>query len=345
SWNGSGWNIQTVAMGTDVYSLLLDVNGKPHILYQYRHVPHLGGPLNELMYASWTGRKWGIQYTGIIEANSATLALDSLGKPHIAYISEDAVKYARWTGTNWAIETVDTSIDLQEVFRFRLYFALGLNNKPYIIYTASSYFDYSQGVSIRAINVTLATYQNSSWKIQPLPLLPPIGDIGNLVVDSKGSPHFTFTRHHFVSSENKTILSTILYASWNGTSWNMQTVVSNVYLSRIGFLALDSNNYPHISYSAGESMYASWTGTAWDIQPADLDGRLVIDANGKPHIANYVETGRFISHLMYATATEATQGYSSTFTFSVAVAIITAVIIGTVVTFIYIWKKKPKSHA
>lgn len=138
-------------MGTDAYSLLLDANGNPHILYQYRHVPHLGGPLNELMYASWTGRKWDIQYTGIIEANSATLALDSLGKPHIAYVGDGAVKYVCWTGTSWAIETVATSIDLQEVFRFRLSFALGLNNKPihnlHVIFLA----DYSQAVGIRAI--------------------------------------------------------------------------------------------------------------------------------------------------------------------------------------------------
>ena len=340
-WNGSGWNTQTVAVGTDAYSLLLDVNGNPHILYQYLHVPHLGGPLNELMYASWTGRKWDIQYTGIIEANPATLALDSLGNPHIAYVGDDAVKYARWTGTSWAIETVDTTIELQEISKLRLSFALGLNNKPYILYTASSYADYSQAVSIRAINVTLATYQNFSWKIQPLSLPPPTGDLGNLVVASKGFPHFLCTQR--VPSENPPYLQNVLYASWNGSAWNLQTVVSNVYLPSIGFLALDSHDYPHISYSTGEPMYASWTGTAWDIQTADFAGYLVVDANGNPHITNYVETGsRFVSHLMYATATETAQTTSPTFPALPLLLVFTVVIIGAVVIAVYVWRKKTK---
>jgi len=46
--------------------------------------------------------------------------------------------------------------------------------------------------------------------------------------------------------------------------------------------------------------------------------------------------------LIYATATEATQESSLTFPFSAAVAIIIAVIIGTVVTVVYVWKKKMK---
>jgi len=342
SWNGSGWNTQTVAVGTDAYSLLLDVNGNPHILYQYRHVPHLGGPLNELMYASWTGRKWDIQYTGIIEANPATLALDSLGNPHIAYKDDDGVKYARWTGTYWSIQTLDTAIDLSQVFtEFRLSFALDPKNTPYIMYSSSSYADYSQAVGVRAINVTLATYQGSSWTIKPLSLPPPTGDLGNLVLDSKGFPHFLCTQR--VHSEEPPYLQNILYASWNGSAWDMQTVVSNVYLDSIGFLALDSHDYPHISYSAGESMYASWTGIAWDIQTADFAGYLVVDANGNPHITNYVETGsRFVSHLMYATATEKAQPPSPTFPALPLLLVSTAVIIGAVVTVVYVWKKKTK---
>ena len=31
SYNGSGWNTQTVAVGIDAYSLVLDANGNPHI--------------------------------------------------------------------------------------------------------------------------------------------------------------------------------------------------------------------------------------------------------------------------------------------------------------------------
>jgi hypothetical protein len=123
----------------------------------------------------------------------------------------------------------------------------------------------------------------------------------------------------------------------------MQTVVSNVYLPSIGFLALDAHDYPHISYSTGEPMYASWTGTAWDIQTADFAGYLAVDANGNPHITNYVETGaRFVSRLMYATATETAQPSSPTFPALPLLLVSTAVIIGAIVTVVYVWKKKTK---
>jgi hypothetical protein len=89
-------------------------------------------------------------------------------------------------------------------------------------------------------------------------------------------------------------------------------------------------------------MYASWTGTAWDIQPADFAGYLAVDANGNPHITNYVETGdRFVSHLMYTTAnvTEPAE-VSPTFPLLIVSA---AIIVGTVIAVIaYVWKKKTK---
>lgn len=351
SWNGSGWSTQKVSNGS-AYNLVLDANSNPHILYSY-YAPVHPSPTG-LMYASWTGSSWISQTVDSNGAGYGVIALDWSGNPHIAYTDGTSIKYAIRQESSWSIQTVATYKpgDLA----FRLAFALDKNNTPYIMYSPSSYADYSQAVGIQAINVTLATYQSSGWRVQALSLPPPTGDYGNLVVDSKGYLHSIFTQHHFVSSGNKTILSTILYASWNGTAWNTQTVVSDIRLNSMS-LALDSHDYPHISYvdssynpERGDEYflrYASWTGTAWNIRTLNLNRSsygpiyLALDSSGNPYISyRQATTSQVISNIVHVTATEATQASSPTFPFSAAVAVVTVVIIGTAVTIVYFWKKK-----
>ena len=317
-WNGSGWSTQQIAEGF-AHSLVLDASDNPHILYSSSWKP--------LMYASWTGSKWSLQtvdpnyFTG---GGFGIVALDSYGNPHVAYTDGTTIKYAVSKGSGWSIQTVDT---YEGEIPSRLSFALDKNNTPYIIYSRSPYEDYSQTVGIMAINVTLATYQNYSWKIQSLSLPPPIGNYGNLVVDSKGYPHFICTQNHFVSSENKTTLITILYASWNGSTWNSQSVVSDVRLGSIN-LALDANDYPHISYirtfydeERGDEyflMYASWKGAAWDTQTVatsffaahPLEPYLAVDSNNNPHISYLVQSVTASTSLRYATIIETTPIYT-----------------------------------
>ncbi len=290
TWNGTGFSTQKVSEGF-AYSLVLDADGNPHILY--------GG----LMYTSWTGTEWISQTVDANGAGFGMVALDSDGNPHVAYTDGTTIKYAVSNGKEWSIQTV-ASYE-KGALAFRLAFALDKNDAPYIMYSPSSYVDHSQDVGVSAINVTLATYQNSSWKIQPLSLPTPTGDYGNLVVDSKGDLHSIFTKL-YVSSEN-TILSTVLYASWNGTTWDTQPVVSNIGFDSMS-LALDSLDYPHIFISSRE--YAVWTGKAWDIQTANLNRSnygpcyLAIDSSDNPHISYRQATGsQFIANIVYAAAT------------------------------------------
>jgi hypothetical protein len=332
NWNGTDWSTQQIAIGR-AFSLVLDANDHPHVLYSRSREP--------LMYASLTGTSWVSQTVDANGAGFGMVALDSSGNPHVAYTDGTSIKYAILKGSSWDIQTVATYKpgDLA----FGLAFALDKNNNPYIMYSPSSYADYSQPVGIQAINVTLATYQNSSWKIQPLSLPPPTGDYGNIVVDSKGYLH-SFFMQHYVSSDNR-IRGTILYASWNGIAWETQTVVSNISLPYSLSLALDSNDYPHISYSTGEPMYASWTGTAWDIQTADFAGYLAVDANGNPHISYVAGSPTVITNLMYATATETApsptaQPSSPTFPALPLLIASATVIIGAIIITVYFKKRK-----
>jgi hypothetical protein len=343
SWNGSRWDKQTLAEDSFVQCLALDANDNPHILYFNRQSNHFE-------YASWTGMSWSVQNTGI-HGNSFALALGPSGGPHIAYTEDGNVKYASFTGKTWDIQTVDNGTELSSIS-----IAVDSNNKQYILYTPSSYADYNLTVGIRAINVKVATYQNASWYIQTLSLQPPTGQIGNIVVDSKGYPHFICTQHHYVSSEDKTILSTILYASWDGNAWGTQVVDRDVVLGSLGQLVLDPNDNPHFTHLTpapdGEtkSFYSSWTGKAWDIQTAETgrgqtaSGNLALDANGNPHIScRGASMMRYTSTLLYATATEsiATEPVQPSSLTLPLLLVLTAVIIGiAIVIVVYVWKKK-----
>ncbi|MBN1245563.1 hypothetical protein JXA31_08215 [Candidatus Bathyarchaeota archaeon] len=292
-WNGTVWKTQQVALGF-ASSLVLDADDYPHILYET-------SPWDPLMYASWTGTKWNIQTVdpNFTSGASGALALDSHGNSHIALTDGITVKYAVWNGSEWSTQTVAKyeTIEIPP----KLSFVLDKNDTPYIMYSPLSYTDYSQAEGISAMNVTLATYQNSSWKLQPLSLPTPTGDYGSLVVDSKGILHSFFTQH-YVSSDN-TIRSTLLYASWNGTGWDTQPVVSNIWLPYSMSLALDSRDYPHISCSSEEPFYASLTGADWDVQATDVAGYLAVDADGNLHVSYLAGPAWIVTSLMYATAT------------------------------------------
>jgi len=167
--------------------------------------------------------------------------------------------------------------------------------------------------------IKLAKYQNSSWNTQTIPLPPSSANLGNVVVDSKGYPHFIYTQPY----QNSTTLSTILYASFNGTVWISQTVASKVSLgddNPVGQLVLDSHGNPHFCYinSDGVPMYASYSGSAWNIQTISSNTSangpcwLALDASGNPHISYRTASGaRYTAVLMYATTNETNQATST----------------------------------
>ncbi len=308
SWNGSGWNIQKVANGT-AFDLAVDANNNPYILYD--------GLTGGLMYATWTGTNWASQ-TVDKNGGAGSIALDSAGNPHIAYFVGDNIEYAGWTGTDWNTQTVDT---VKTPFRISL--AINSNNTAYLLYSLTD-------------EVELAVQNNSGWSIQSV--ASNMDSLGNLALDSKGYPHFIYSQDYTNYTGYHSINITIMYASWNGATWNTQQVVSNVSEGGIGdstgiytmaSLALDSRDNPHIVYvtSAPEDTadwgflaYASWTGKTWNTQTVNSSivvqsCNLAIDRNGNPHISlvgvvqgSQAEelTGAYswIAPVMYATTTE-----------------------------------------
>jgi hypothetical protein len=105
-----------------------------------------------------------------------------------------------------------------------------------------------------------------------------------IVVDSTDNPHIAYTDVYF---EERNQIPLAMYANWNGSGWNTQTVGRGTAFS----LVLDSNNNPHLLYGGKEGLkYACWKGSNWTIQTADEEffngyGSLALDSSGNPHIA------------------------------------------------------------
>ncbi|MFA5364281.1 MAG: hypothetical protein WC325_03765 [Candidatus Bathyarchaeia archaeon] len=345
SWNSKDWGIQKIEYAS-VHDLKLDANGNPHISF------------GSLAYARLAGGKWDIHEVTTDHTVYSSLALDSDGNPHIAYTTGNRLKYATQNGTNWTIQTVRIDSTLPDINPM-LSLVLDSNNTPHIMYyNESSYVNRSIG-GARFVNVNLAVWKNSRWDIEPVLSSLNLGQLGNMVIDSNDNIHFLCTQNRYLSAENPALVSNILYVRWDGFAWNAQTVASNVELGYLGFLALGPDGGPHIIYIVGDVIYTRWTGTKWENQTlgnlTDRKCYLAVDSNGNPHIS-YLKvppgepTNSRILYLMYATTTipeastdtdtEPTQPTSPDFPDLPLLLVSTAVIIGAVMTVLYVWKRK-----
>ncbi len=270
------WSLQVVDEKATLQgvSLAVDSVGNPHIAYSDRS----DTGLIVMKYASLAGTNWNIQT--VDNGSAGSLALDSAGNPHIAYAGTSSeLKYASWNGMNWVIQTVDPPSDSPQTSPVRVslqYLALDANDRPFIVYDVNS-------------DVKLATEETSSWSIQTVISNESIS-LGNFVVDSRGYPRFTYVLDGTPDS--------LMYASWNGSAWSTQTI--DKVLSRSKFIALDSNDNPHITYISKNYnlsrpvTYAVWNGTAWGFQTLnqlgagwlfDFSAPLVLDHQGNFHMA------------------------------------------------------------
>ena len=289
SSNSPVWVNQTVDTGnlSNVFSLVLDANGNPHILYDAGPV---SGSANSLKLASYDGINWEVQNTGIY-SDEATLEFDHLGNPHIAFITEGSIlNYANWTETAWNIEIADNStVDTFE----GLSLAFDSENSPFIVYNASSVVFGSQ-------YLRLAYVLNAEWRYQVLSVGGRPDGYGNLAVDANDYRHTVFAMNNRV-----------FYASFYRSYYDHQIVVSNVTLDTVGGLCFDSQDNPHFCYTTKnhEIVYMTRSNGSWSNQIVDSGsayGRsdLTLDSNGYVHISYLTNSSTTNStNLMYAKST------------------------------------------
>lgn len=132
-----------------------------------------------------------------------------------------------------------------------------------------------------------AHWNGSAWDIECVEFG---GDLGgaSLALDTSGNPHISYCSGGVAD----TVF--IKYAYWDGSNWQIsridQSGTNNN--STTTSLALDSSDYPHISYHdpiylASVLWYAHWDGLEWNVDYIDSGGEnsLVLDDDDYPRIS------------------------------------------------------------
>ena len=103
---------------------------------------------------------------------------------------------------------------------------------------------------------------NSSWNIQTVDSTCDVGRTTSIALDKTGHSHISYW--DYTNGELK-------YASYNGQTWDIETVDSTGWSGYTVFTAidLDAAGRPRISYDNGsraELKYAAFNGSGWDIE-------------------------------------------------------------------------------
>ncbi len=247
--------------------LYVDAAGHSHLAY--------GG--DALYYTYFDGTTW---HKTVADASpgvgaTASLALDSYGHPHIAYLDKarQILKYAFWTGSRWYIEVVDHLDTLSGPTSL----AIDTQNDAHISYRA----DYDQTRYARRFD--------GQWYTRTITHLA--GD-SSLALDSHDYPHISVGDARGL----KWCYSYVKHIYWTGHEWKTETVDENPNdISCVGYdtsLQLDQHDTPHVAYTDNAHnrlRYAAKEGDNWIYQDVETDIQagtisLALDAEGEPHI-------------------------------------------------------------
>lgn len=260
--------------------------GWPSLVLDQQDVPHVSfsGGSGVLCYAvmnpgdrSWTVQNFSYSYYG----SWTSIALTSGGYPCISWYSfGQDLNFLAWTGAGWIHETVDQSGDNGTCNSIEVDDG-GVAHVAYCRFQPFEAVMYARRESAGQWNIAVV---DSSMGSQPMGT--------SLALNGAGFPRMSYCAD-----------GQIRYASWNGSSWTVQTVYSadtgaGIYDTS---LALDSYGYPHIAHcsAGGDSlMYSVNQGGGWlteSVYPLSSGGAgepdLAMDQWSRPHIVFLAQEG------------------------------------------------------
>jgi hypothetical protein len=237
----SGWRTEVVERTADVVqgaSIAVDSLDHPWIAYQ------TVGPLYprwDIKLAHWNGTDWLFQTVdrnGVGSPYGVSLALDSRDWPRIVYYLNPTgfydLAYIVWDGTLWRHETIlATGIHNSSLPQIGVSLKLDGRENPGVAYSGNgtlSYFNRDDG----------------GWHGRVVDFHPDEGFWPSLAFDSHDFPHISYEGSVGGVGEDD-----LMYASWNGTDWVIETACSplGAEVGAGSSLALDSRDIPHISFT------------------------------------------------------------------------------------------------
>ncbi len=244
---------------------------------------------------------WSVQ-TPSTDGVWNSLDLSSQGYPGISYYTYTKdLEYVYWNGSMWTTEVVDSGGDTGNYNSL----VREASNKAHIAYSMELPTPGLRYASRNGAGVWQTSFVDTSMTSEPMGM--------SIALGGDGYPRISYT-----TTED------LRYASWDGSSWNIETVwsVSSGDAKDTGAncfdtsLVLFNDEYPHIAHYAlnGESLLYSWNdGTGWQTETIcslgyspDVRGDpdLALDSEGRPYIAFFAFGGLFYAHNETPSATE-----------------------------------------
>jgi hypothetical protein len=175
------------------------------------------------------------------------------------------------------------------------------------VFTSSMIAEVHADVTSWSIETVLPEVITSSWGDYP--------SVGtSLALDASGYPHISYCE----TENGVNYVFYLKYAQWTGSEWDRTYIDIDSAFAYDPSLALDSSDYPHISYQVkevwwgGNLLYARWTGSEWEITTIDSGGdvgyhsSLALDSSGYPHISYQEIHPEIDGNLKYARWTGST---------------------------------------
>ncbi len=298
-----GWSATTIGSGIKP-ALALDATGSPAIAYLFEDVSE--------GFVTFASAADGWTLDRLVEGyfyGPIDLAFDPQGRPNIVYHDHQApgfdpelgdLTYALRDGSAWQIVTVaddghdgwDSTIVIAADGVVR---AAGVD---------PSQFGGTDGVEYYEL-------QDGTWSVTAIGSGPiPYEFNVSLAVSPDGLPALSY--YDDGSGD-------LVFASFDGAEWNLETVQSEGDVGKFSSLQFDAEGRPHISFfeelggSSGRVLYAVRDGGAWTVEEvgtlaevrlgmtgARRNSSLALDAQGVPHVA-FSDQGV----IQYATRTDA----------------------------------------
>jgi hypothetical protein len=156
----------------------------------------------------------------------ASLALDSLGNPHISYYDETlhTLKHAYFDGIEWHREVVDSSGNVG----LDTSIAIDSTNQIHISYHDENNADLKYAKSV-----------DDGWDIDVVDSVGDTGEISSITLDKNGNPHISYTNRYDFH---------LYHAYYSDNKWVIEVVDDTSVLYGSTSITFDPDGFVHILY-------------------------------------------------------------------------------------------------